>query len=184
MGIQPINESYPRMITGYRHYNGRQLRYTRISNTTHIGCPEKFDVGDHVFIGHYNFIDCCNGLKLEEGCQVTNYVSILTHSSHQSIRLYGNQYVHNKDLKGYVKGSVQIGAYTFIGPHAVIMPGARIGKGCLISAFSFVKGEFQDFAIVGGNPAIVIGDTRKADEEWLTKHPELRSYYQQWAAAK
>ncbi|MBK6640493.1 MAG: hypothetical protein IPG39_04320 [Bacteroidetes bacterium] len=36
-----------------------------------------------------------------------------------------------------------MGAYTFIGPHVTIMPGASIGKGSVIAAYSLVKGEFH-----------------------------------------
>ena len=113
--------------------------------------------------------------------QITNYVSVLTHSSHIAIRLYGKEYTKIKDKQAYSKGSVYIGAYSFIGPHTVIMPGTKIGKGCLVSAFSYVKGEFPDFSIIAGNPAIVVGDTRELDQPYLDSNPELKDYYNVWA---
>jgi acetyltransferase-like isoleucine patch superfamily enzyme len=171
----------PHMISGYRSKDGNKLRLTRVSNTTYIDSPEKLDIADNVFIGHFNFIDASNGLKIGEGCQITNYISILTHSSHISIRLYGKEYSNHSDLKGYLKGSVEIDKYTFVGPHSVIMPGSKIGKGCLVSAFSFVEGDFPDFSIIKGNPAVVVGDTRKMDEPLLKQFPELREYYKNWA---
>jgi carbonic anhydrase/acetyltransferase-like protein (isoleucine patch superfamily) len=128
----------------------------------------------------FNFIDASNGITLSEGCQITNYVSVLTHSSHISIRLYGREYKGN-DMIGYVKGSVSIGKFTFIGPHSVIMPGTKIGKGCIVSAYSMVKGEFPDFSIISGNPAKIVGDTRKLDAEFLNQHPELNVHYLSWA---
>jgi acetyltransferase-like isoleucine patch superfamily enzyme len=82
---------------------------------------------------------------------------------------------------GYVKGSVLIGKYSFVGPHSVIMPGTSIGKGSIISAFSYVKGTFPDFSIIAGNPAKVIGDTRNMDESFLQEHPELRNFYEAWS---
>ena len=171
----------PLMAGQYRHFNGRILPLTRISNTTYIDTPDKFDVADNVFIGHFNFIDASNGLTVKTGCQITNYVSILTHSSHISIRLYGKEYPNAKDHIGYIKASVEIGEYTFIGPHSLIMPGTKIGKGCIVSAYSHVKGEFPDFSILSGNPAQVIGDTRKTDEPFLQSNPELKEFYNEWA---
>ncbi|MFN5317619.1 MAG: acyltransferase [Bacteroidia bacterium] len=168
------------MVKIKRDKKGKKLLNTRISNTTYIGNPESLNYEDHVFIGHFNFIDASNGITLSEGCQITNYVSVLTHSSHISIRLYGREYKGN-DMIGYVKGSVSIGKFTFIGPHSVIMPGTKIGKGCIVSAYSMVKGEFPDFSIISGNPAKIVGDTRKLDAEFLNQHPELNVHYLSWA---
>ena len=171
------------MVKIRRDKTGKSLKNTRISNSTFIGNFEKLSCGDHVFIGHFNFIDASNDLTIGEGCQITNYVSVLTHSSHMSIRLYGREY-KGSDMVGYVKGSVSIGDYTFIGPHSVVMPGTRIGKGCIVSAYSLVKGEFPDFSILSGNPAMVIGDTRDLDAVYLEQHPKLKTYYTKWANSK
>lgn len=170
----------PAMVGRYRRADGSVAANTRVSNTTHIGNPEHLTIGDHVFIGHFNFLDASNGLTIGEGCQVTNYVSILTHSSHMSIRLYGRAYA-GTDMKAYVRGSIAIGAFTFVGPHSVIMPGTKIGKGSIVGAYAYVSGEFPDFAIISGNPAKAIGDTRRMDERILRQHPELREHYNAWA---
>lgn len=168
------------MVGRYRKFNGKRLPLTRVSNTTFIGNPELLEIDDNVFIGHFNFIDASNGVNIEEGCQITNYVSLLSHSSHIAIRLYGKEYTATKNHIGYLKGKVKIGAYSFIGPHTVIMPDTSIGKGSLVAAFSYVKGEFPAFSVIAGNPAVVVGDTRKMDESFLTAHPELNQYYNEW----
>lgn len=170
----------PLMITIKKH-NGKKLKNVRISNTTFINYAQNLNLGNHIFIGHFNFIEASNGLTIEEGCQITNYVSITTHSSHVSIRLYGEEYSNFKDLKGYIKGPIYIGKYCYIGPHSVIMPNTKIGKGCIIAAYTYVKGEFPDFSIIAGNPAKIIGDTRKLDEPFLQEYPQLRNFYNKWA---
>lgn len=170
----------PYMVGKYKRFDGVKLMNTRISNSTYIGSPDKFYVEDHVFIGHFNFIDSSNGLTIREGCQITNYVSILTHSSHISIRLYGKEYINHSEHVGYIKGEVEIGAYSFIGPHTVIMPGSKIGKGSIISNGSYVNGEFPDFAIISGNPAKVIGDTREIDKPFLDENKQIQGFYNEW----
>lgn len=169
------------MVWGYRDRKGALLSRSRISNTTFIDYRHNLELGDNVFIGHYNFIDASNGLTISEGCQVTNYISILTHSSHISIRLYGKHYGTIPEMKGYVKGKVHIGAYTFVGPHSVIMPGTTIGKGSIVSAYSYVQGDFPDFSIIAGNPAKVVGDTRAMDKPYIDKDEELKRYYEEWS---
>jgi acetyltransferase-like isoleucine patch superfamily enzyme len=85
-------------------------------------------------------------------------------------------------MVGYVKGPVHVGKYTFVGPHSTLMPGTTIGKGCLVQAYSYVKGNFPDFSILGGNPAKIIGDTRQLDQKYLEEHPELKPTYEAWTA--
>lgn len=171
----------PQMVYGYKDQNGVYLSNTRVSNTAILE-KDHLELEDNVFIGHFNLIDAMNHrVLIEEGCQITNFISILTHSSHQSIRLYGGDYRNYSDLVGYVQGCVELGAYTFVGPHSVIMPGTKIGKGSLIAAYSYVSGEFPEFSVIAGNPAKVVGDTRASDEAMLQRHPELKEYYTTWA---
>lgn len=154
---------------------GRVLNNTRISNTTYLGDFQNLTLSDNIFIGHYNFIEASNGIQIDEGVQITNYVSITTHSSHMAIRLYGRKY-SGSDMKGYVKGSISIGRFSFIGPHVLIMPGTKIGKGCIVKAFSLLKGDYPDFSVIGGNPAVVTGDTRKVDQRHLRDNELLQNY--------
>ena len=179
--LRAAKNSAPQMIYGYQQ-KGEFLKDTRVGSATSIVGKEGLILADNVFIGQFNFIEATNGIHIEEGCQITNFVSIITHSSHISIRLYGDQYRKTRDHIAYQKGSVNIGKYTFVGPHVTIMPGTQIGKGSIIASHSMVKGNFPDFSIIGGTPAKVIGDTRKLDEPFLKEHPELRKNYDNWAS--
>jgi acetyltransferase-like isoleucine patch superfamily enzyme len=170
----------PRVLNGFYH-NGKFLKDVRISESTVLSFPENLELHENIFIGHYNFIEASNGISIEEGVQLTNYISILSHSSHISIRLYGKNYRKKKELIGYIKGNVRIGKYTFIGPHSTIMPDTIIGKGCLVSAYSYLKGDYPDFSIISGNPAIVVGTTKDLDIKYLEVYPELKEYYDEWA---
>jgi acetyltransferase-like isoleucine patch superfamily enzyme len=171
----------PRMIWGFKRNDGTYLKKTRISNTTFVDSPNKLHINDNVFIGHFNYIEASNGIHIGEGCQITNYVSITTHSSHVAIRLYGKSYQNHIEHEAYEKGSIKIGKYSFIGPHSVIMPNTNIGKGSIVSAFSYVQGNFPDFSIIKGNPAKVVGDTRDMDAEYLKQNPDLKAFYEEWA---
>ena len=172
----------PAMLYGYKIPGGAYLPGTRVSNTTYIGCKKKLLLADHVFIGHYNFLDSCQGIRIGEGCQLTNYISVITHSSHHAIRLYGRSYLSEPDPELYERGPVDIGPYTFIGPHSLISPGTAIGKGSLVTAYSHVKGNFPDFSILSGNPARVVGSTRDLDARFLRDHPGLKEHYERWAS--
>jgi acetyltransferase-like isoleucine patch superfamily enzyme len=171
----------PRMLYGWRAADGTWLAHTRISSSTHIESPAQLVLGDHVYVGHHNVLDASGGLTLEEGVQVTTHCALLSHSSHQALRLAGRSYWGDPDPPGFVRKSTHVGAYSFIGAHSVLAPGCHIGRGVLVRAFSYVDGTVPDFAVVGGQPAQVIGDTRELDAAWLQAHPELRRHYEAWA---
>ena len=168
--------------------NGALLKNTRISGATIIEHEDKLVLGDNVFIGHFNFIEASGGITIGEGAQITSHCAIVTHSSHRSQRLLGPAYTTwpltpATQRPGWIAGPVTIGPYSFVGPHSLIEANTRIGRGTLVCAGSFVRGEYPDFAILEGRPARVVGDSRRADERALDRYPELRVLYDAWAAA-
>ena len=169
--------SRPVMVAQKRNFQGKKLINTRISSSAFLDHPETLYLSDHIYIGHYSVIEASNKLTIEEGVQIGFHTVIATHSSHYSIRLYGKYYSDFADKIGYVKGEVKIGAYTFVGPYSLVMPGTVIGKGCIVAAYSQVKGNFPDYSIIAGNPAKVVGNTKDKDNEFLEKYPQLRTYY-------
>lgn len=171
----------PRVVGGWVRGDGEYLAHTRISNQSFIFAPERLQVGDHVFIGHFSVLDATYGLSIGEGCQIGFFTGIFTHSSHVAVRLYGRSYVEVADKAAYFEAPVSIGPYCFIGAHATLLPGTRLGRGCLVSAYSLVSGSFDDFSVIAGNPARRVGDTRRMDAPHLARHPELQPHYLQWA---
>lgn len=171
----------PRMVYGWRAADGTWLAHTRVSSATRIEVPTRLDLADHVYIGPFNLLDASCGLRLEEGVQVTSHCVLLTHSSHDALRLAGRRYWGLADPPGYQRAATRVGAYSFIGPHSVLAPGAQVGRGCIVRAFSYVEGVLPDFAIAAGQPAQVVGDTRERDAAFLATAPEWRAAYDAWA---
>ena len=168
--------------------HGRLLPNTRISSASVIEHEDKLTLGDNVFIGAFNFIEASGGITIEEGVQITSHNAIVTHSSHRSQRLLGPAFTSwpvgpGDERPGWISGPVHIGAYSFIGPHCLIEANTHIGRGSLVCAGSFVRGQYPDFAILEGRPARVVGDSRRDDERALVRFPELRVLYDAWAAA-
>lgn len=97
-------------------------------------------------------------IEIHKGVTISSFVRVLTHdwSLHTVSKAMG--YIADKPL-GKIKG-IRIGEYSFIGTGSVIMPGADIGRGCLIGAGTVVRGVVPDFSIVVGSPGMIIGDSR------------------------
>jgi acetyltransferase-like isoleucine patch superfamily enzyme len=100
----------------------------------------------------YSLIEICQGVT------ISSYVRVLTHdwSLNTIVQSMG---VSPERPIGRLSG-VFIGEYSFIGTGSVIMPGERIGRGCLIGAGTVVRGEVPDYSIMIGSPGVIVGDTR------------------------
>lgn len=172
-----------RIVFGERSNEGLFLANTRIAPSTCIEHEDRLNVSDHVFIGHFNFIEASHGVTIGEGTQITSHVCIVSHSSHLSQRLMGRAYASAGGVPApaFVSGPVHIGPYCFIGPHSVIEANTRLGRGCIVAAHSRVRGEFAEFSMLAGSPAVCVGDAREADARLLLQHPEWRAHYEAWA---
>ncbi|MDD4394472.1 MAG: acyltransferase [Bacteroidales bacterium] len=169
--------SRPMIIMQKYDFQGKRIHDTRISTSAFLDHPETLYLSDHIYIGHYSIIEASNTITIEEGCQIGFHTVLASHSSHNSIRLYGKHYSEVKDKIGYVRGSIHIGKYTFVGPYSLINPNTTIGKGSIIAAYSSVRGHFPDYSIIAGNPATVIGSTKDKDLKFLEQYPELKEFY-------
>ncbi|PTR02783.1 transferase family hexapeptide repeat protein [Nitrosomonas nitrosa] len=106
----------------------------------------------------------------------------------EGVTLSGNARILTHDWSPYTVGKamgiqttnplgrilpVTIGDYSFIGTGSIVMPGASIGRGCIIGAGSVVRGSIPDFSIVIGNPGQIIGDTRDYLAKKFPEHVAL-----------
>lgn len=57
--------------------------------------------------------------------------------------------------------------HSLVGAGAIVLPGSKIGKYCIIGAGAVVKGVIEDYSIMVGNPAKKIGDTRDSKYKLL-----------------
>ncbi|MGR3468721.1 MAG: CatB-related O-acetyltransferase [Shimia sp.] len=65
----------------------------------------------------------------------------------------------------------EVGHDVWIGQGAAILPGARIGSGCIIGARAVVRGEVPPYCIVSGNPGRVV--RRRFDDATIDALLEL-----------
>lgn len=170
----------PFMVYGYADpATGQFRKYTRISSTVHIMNRKALTIGEGVWVWHHTILDATEGLIIEDGVQIGVWVGVFTHGSEYSVRLLGKQFVHipNAERKGYTRGSVKIGAYSFIGAGSVILPGVQIGKGCLIGTGALVTKDVPDYSIVVGQPGKVKGSTIDIDLRKFEEHDFSDTYY-------
>lgn len=176
----------PFMAYGYHDKVSRRFRKrTRISSSAVISDRDKVAIADDVWIWHHSIVDGSNGVVIEEGAQVGGWVGIFSHGSQVSVRLLGRSFIEvpRDDRPGYTRAPVRIGAYSFIGAGAMILPGTTLGRGCLVSAGAVVSGAFPDFSMIRGNPAKRVGDVRVLDRKFLKEEAVRATYFDEETVA-
>ena len=172
----------PFMVYGFFNKKDRKFyNKTRISSTVKLVNNENIDIKNNVWIGHYCLLDGIGGIKIEQGVQLASHACIYTHSSENAIRLNGENFIEIPATirSGYIVEPVTIGEYTLIGTSAVLLCGTTIGRATIVGAGSIVKGNFPDYAVIVGNPAKVVGDTRTIDKKLYVDGINFENYYDQ-----
>lgn len=110
-------------------------------------------IGFGAYIGPQCNIGKC---KIASNCLLGSGVHIMSGKQQHSFE------DPDKPLReqGGIFQQVSIGEDTWIGNGALVM--ANVGKKCVIGAGSVVINDIPDYAIVGGNPAKILG-SRKSD---------------------
>jgi serine acetyltransferase len=101
-----------------------------IGRGSHIVAHHSIEIGDDVFTGPYVYITDQNHGYADVEVPV------------------GRQWP--------VNSSVRIGAGTWLGTGAIILPGSVIGRNVVVAAGAVVRGKVPDHAVVGGVPARVL----------------------------
>ena len=92
-----------------------------------------------------------------------------------NVSLYSGCHPLDPELRNGLKGpefgkEIHIGEDCWIGGCAIILPGVKVGKGCVIGAGSVVTKDVPDYTVVAGNPARKIKDVPRntiSEEERL-----------------
>jgi acetyltransferase-like isoleucine patch superfamily enzyme len=122
-----------------------------VGSSIHTGAtfydPSNIVIGKDTIIGEGVALDGRD--KLHIGDHVDFATDVMVYNCQHDI--------HDPEFKA-VPQPVMIEDYVFVGPRAIILPGVKLGKGAVVAAGAVVTKDVEQFAIVGGVPAKVIGE--------------------------
>ncbi|OGP94748.1 MAG: hypothetical protein A2157_05650 [Deltaproteobacteria bacterium RBG_16_47_11] len=118
-------------------------------------------VGDRVMISEGCVISALNRIVIEENVIVGPHVMVIDNT-----RRPGDIRHPVMDQEVDI-GSVHIGADSFIGYSACILPNVTIGRHCLIGALSVVNRDIPDYSVAVGAPARVEKQYDFNQGEWV-----------------
>jgi acetyltransferase-like isoleucine patch superfamily enzyme len=137
---------------GARKYFYRRAGMTVPDTTSiHWRCefyaPERIWFGEHCTVGDSCFLDGRSGLRFGDSVNLGSHVSIYTRE-------------HAVDAPDFAEtgAPVDVGDHAWIASHAIVLPGVTVGEGAVVAAGAVVAKDVPPFALVGGNPARVLGE--------------------------
>lgn len=122
-----------------------------------VSSPNNLHIGDYVYIGPKAFIQALGVVVIERGTIIG-----------PELRIYSANHRFKSALsipydECYVKKKVVIKENVWIGGGVTIVPGVLIEEGAIIGAGSVVTRTVPKMAIIGGNPAKIIGYRNEED---------------------
>ena len=135
----------------FRKDETHQCRKLVVERGAYFGSGKNFTVGDEVGIGK-------NFKSLNRIVTIDDYLMM----GEDVLFLGGGHEFERTDIPMGHQGSqtstpLHIAGDVWIGARAIILPGCRrIGHGAIIGAGAVVTKDVPDWAVVGGNPAVII----------------------------
>lgn len=120
------------------------------------------EIGEGCWIGAFTVIDAIGGLKIGKNCNISCGVHIISHSTVKRCITEG-RYAEME------KSETVIEDYVFIGEHATILKGVRIGHHSIIAAGAVVKegAVIPPYSLVAGVPGQIVRNIRDEVETWI-----------------
>ena len=148
-----------------QHYFMFQEQYSEchISREAILHSPENIKMGKNVYIGKGVKIFAEGGITIEDNATFAADITVLT-TSHNFKHAQALPF----DKIGYLE-EVYIGKNVWIGAQSFILSGVKIEEGAIVAAGSVVTKSIPSCAIVGGNPAKIIGWRDKAEYNKLER---------------
>ncbi|HLR86160.1 MAG TPA: acyltransferase [Nocardioidaceae bacterium] len=131
-------------------------------------------LGEKVVLGTDNVINCYLDIEIGAATLVADWVYICDFD-----HVTDDLATPIKD-QGIVKSPVRIGPGSWIGTKVSVLRGTLVGRGSVLAAHTVARGEYPEYAVIGGVPGKVIKDRRVAYAE----AEKIRAYLAEIEAAK
>lgn len=130
----------------------------RIDDYCRIEGGEGLSVGKYVHIASFSSILGGGQANIGDFCAIAQGAKLITGMGmgHPFEDKFPDV-IPSDDICHRMRGQIVIGAYSFVGTNAVVLPDVTIGEGAVIGACSLVSKDVPSWTVVAGVPARMIG---------------------------
>lgn len=129
-----------------RCFGAKLGRGANVLPSCRVWQPWRLTMGEHSCLSER--VDCYNAAEITIGAQaVVSQDAFLCTASHDI----------GSPIMELTTAPIVIGAQAWVCARAVVLPGVRVGDGAVVAAAAVVTKDVSPWAIVGGNPARVLG---------------------------
>lgn len=113
--------------------------------------PRSLKIGSHTNIGRHVQLDSRGGITIGDNVNISDSAAIFTAE-------------HDIQSPSFdtTSAPVVIGARVWLCFRSIVLPGVRLGEGCVVASGAVVTKDVPPFCVVAGIPAKVIGTRAKA----------------------
>jgi acetyltransferase-like isoleucine patch superfamily enzyme len=159
----------------HRHHVRRYGVDLHVGARCRFWAPRGIEIGDHCYLGKDVLIEA--NCRIGRHVLVANRVGIVGRHDHvfrePGIPVRFGHWIGSQDKPSQHRDEeVEIGDDVWIGYGAILLGPVRIGRGAVIAAGAVVVRDVPAYAIVGGNPAEVIGQRFPSDEA-IARHEAM-----------
>jgi maltose O-acetyltransferase len=147
----PLSNAFKRQLLMWRGAKvGRNPKFFR---NLWIDGYHGLTIGDFVFINYGCMLQATGTIRIDDYVLLGPGVTILS-ANHDTSR--------DKLMRtsGAVPKPVHIEAEAWLGARCIITPGVTVGRGAIVAAGAVVTKNIEPYMIVGGVPAVVIGQRK------------------------
>ena len=150
MGPMPYIQGVGRIVLGDRVTFGGKPDFVVGNRAESV--PEVI-IGNHVFLGHGCCLAISSSLRIGNDCLLAGGVHISDYDGHpiDAARRRANEPAPLENIR-----PVTIGDDVWIGNHAMILKGVRIGDRSIVGANAVVTHDVPSDVVVAGNPARIV----------------------------
>jgi acetyltransferase-like isoleucine patch superfamily enzyme len=130
----------------------------------HAGCIR---VGEFCYVGDHTRVWSAAEVSIGHRVFVAHGVNIHDNDAHSTSAQVRHRHFRELATSGMAsfvediaRAPVAIEDDAWVGFNSTILKGTRVGRGAIVGACSLVTRDVAPFAIVAGNPAVVIGEAR------------------------
>lgn len=119
-------------------------------------------IGDNTSIGqNFHIVSYDSVLKIGKDTTISGNVFV-SNVNHDYSKL--GVHILEQDM---IKKDTIIGENCFIGYGAVILPGTKLGRQCIVGANAVVSGVFPDYCVLAGVPASIVKIYDEEKQQWV-----------------